>query len=67
MTIEENLEKIAKIAESMEQDSLTLEESLARYEEGIRLIRECGAQIDRAEKKLQILEAQNDSISGELT
>ncbi len=65
MTIEENLEKIAKIADSMEEESLSLEESLSRFEEGIRLIRDCNAQIDRVEKQIQILEAQDETISGE--
>lgn len=56
MTIREQLVKIQELAAALEDGSLPLEEALLRYEEGIRLIRECGAQIDQVEKRIQVLE-----------
>ena len=50
MTIEEQLLKIQEIAAELENGSLGLEEALAKYEEGVRLVRGCAGQIDRVQK-----------------
>ena len=60
MSIEENLEMIEKITKEMEEGNLSLEASLAKFEEGIRLVRDCTRQISQAEKKIQILEEQDE-------
>ena len=54
-SIEESLAEIQQIIDTMEQGNLTLEEALANYETGIKLIRGCSRQIDKAEKKIQVL------------
>lgn len=58
MTIEEQLQKIQEIASLLDQGELPLEEALAKYEEGVRLIRQCSGQIDKAEKRIQIIETE---------
>lgn len=55
MTIDEALEKLNGIIQQMESGGQSLEESLASFEEGIRLIKSCNQQIDKVEKKIKIL------------
>ncbi len=59
-SIEESLAEIQQIIDTMEQGERTLEEALASYEAGIKLIRSCGRQIDKAEKKIQILNEESE-------
>ena len=52
---EEALSKLESIVEKLESGELSLEESLAVFEEGIRLSRICSKQLDGAERKIEIL------------
>jgi exodeoxyribonuclease VII small subunit len=54
-TFEEALERLETIVENLENGSLTLEESIARYEEGIRLSRRLTQTLDEAEKRIERL------------
>ena len=62
MTIDENLSKLSEILAQMEQGQLTLEESLSRFEEGIRLVKECRRMIDTAENRIKVLEALDENV-----
>lgn len=62
MTIDEALERLTQIMDSMEGDGMSLEGSLAKFEEGIRLVKECQGMIDTAEKRIKVIEAQNDDV-----
>ncbi|MBP3217113.1 MAG: exodeoxyribonuclease VII small subunit [Lachnospiraceae bacterium] len=55
MSIEASLEEIQQLLNDMSQDGITLEESFACYEKGIRLLRQVNERIDRVEKKVQML------------
>ncbi len=55
MTIDETLEQLNTIIQDMEEKGQSLEESLASFEKGIRLIKSCNKQIDKVEKKIKIL------------
>lgn len=52
---EEALSKLEEIVKKLEKGELPLEESLAAFEEGIRLSRICSKQLDEAERKIEIL------------
>ena len=52
---EDALSRLESIVEKLESGELSLEESLAAFEEGIRLSRMCSKQLDAAEKKIEIL------------
>ncbi len=52
----EALKKLESIVESMESGELPLETLLARFEEGIRLVKSCQAQLENAELRIQKLE-----------
>ena len=52
---EQSLERLETIVEDLEGGSLTLEESLRRYEEGIRLSRRLTTTLDAAEQRIERL------------
>lgn len=52
---EDALAKLEEIVRKMEQGELTLDESLAAFEEGIRLSRLCARKLDEAERRIEIL------------
>jgi len=52
---EDNLARLEKIVEEMEAGDLTLDESLARYEEGVKALKRCYELLRDAEKKVEIL------------
>ena len=52
---EEALSKLEGIVKELESGELSLEESLAAFEEGIRLSRICSKQLDAAERKIEVL------------
>ena len=54
-TFEEAMEQLEQIVEELEGGELTLDESLARYEKGVKAVKRCRDILDSAEKKLQIL------------
>jgi exodeoxyribonuclease VII small subunit len=53
---EEALEKLEGIVEAMEADDLPLETLLAKYEEGVKLVKICQEKLAEAELKIQQLE-----------
>lgn len=55
MKFEEALKKLEKIVEELEGEELSLDESLEKYEEGIRLSKLCAKKLEVAKKKVEIL------------
>lgn len=55
MNFEKKLTRLEDIVNSMEKGSLPLEESLKLFEEGVKLSRECHAQLSEAEQKVKLL------------
>lgn len=55
MKFEEALKKLEKIVGDLEDGNLPLDESLEKYEEGIRLSRMCAKKLEVARKKVEIL------------
>lgn len=52
---EEALKKLEEIVSQMESGELSLENSLKKYEEGIKLSRFCSKKLKEAQKKIEIL------------
>ena len=64
MTFEEAVSKLEELVSRMESGGLTLDESLAAYEEAMALVRLCSSRISEAELKVkQLVEASDGSIS----
>lgn len=56
MSYEQALARLEQIIRAMENDKIPLEESLALYEEGVRIVRRLSAELDDAERKIKILQ-----------
>ena len=56
LPFEEALKKLEDIVETMESDELPLETLLARYAEGMRLLKICQEKLAEAELKIQQLD-----------
>ena len=54
-SFETALKQLEEIVQRLEKGELPLEESLALYEEGIRLSRLCHAKLEEAEGKIEML------------
>lgn len=52
---EEALKNLEKIVDELESGDLPLDKSLAKYEEGVRLVRLCQKKLQEAKKKIEIL------------
>ena len=49
------LKDLEKLVEEMEEEELSLEDGMKKYEKGMKLSRICLEKLDRAEKKIEIL------------
>ncbi|MCP4750983.1 MAG: exodeoxyribonuclease VII small subunit [Proteobacteria bacterium] len=66
-TFEDNLEQLEKIVQTLEDGTVTLDESLKAFEKGIKLSRACQKELTRAEKKIEILIDEDGKIKGKET
>lgn len=64
-SFEESIEKLENIATDLEKGDLSLEESLAKFEEGMKLSKKCNEIIEKAEKKITILLQKDGEIQEE--
>lgn len=59
------LAELEQIVRSLESGQLELEESLARYERGVALLRACQSKLGEAEQRVRMLIGQIDAESGD--
>jgi exodeoxyribonuclease VII small subunit len=52
---EQSLTKLEGVVAKLESGELTLEQSVALYEEGVRLSEACKAELEKAEGRVQVL------------
>lgn len=52
---EEALEELERVVERLESGELSLEESLAAFEEGVRLVKFCNLKLTEVERKIELL------------
>jgi len=55
MTFEDAVKKIEDIIKEMENGRLPLEQSLERFEDGIKLVKLCNTKLDNYEKKITLV------------
>src|SRR5437868_13987064 len=55
LTFEQSLTQLELIVRELEDGSLGLDEALARYELGVRLIKECHARLQQAEQRILLV------------
>lgn len=60
LPFEEAIARLEVIVKSMEGDAVSLDESLALYEEGVSLVRRLTRELDEAEQRVHILQKTPD-------
>ncbi len=55
LSFEDGYDRLEKVIEKLEQGELSLEESVALFEEGVQLAMHCGHKLDDAELKVSEL------------
>jgi exodeoxyribonuclease VII small subunit len=61
-TFEESVADLEKIVAAIESGQIGLEESLAKYEQGMELVKKCRGILDRAEKRIEQLTQTADGL-----
>ena len=61
-TFEDNLERAEEIARQLEDGSLSLGESLGKYEDGVKALKACYEILRKAEKKIEALVKDSDGV-----
>jgi exodeoxyribonuclease VII small subunit len=54
-TFEQSLEKLEQVVRQLEEGQLGLSESLQRYEEGVKHLRQCYGALEAAERRIEVL------------
>ena len=55
LNFEAAMDRLEKIVEQMESGKLPLEDLIVRYEEGMKLVKVCQAQLASAEQRIEII------------
>lgn len=65
LSFEETMSKLEEIAAELEKGDLNLEESVSKFEEGMKLSKECSNLLEDAEKRITILIKDGDEVQEE--
>lgn len=55
VSFEENMKKLEKIAVELEKGDLDLDTSVSKFEEGMKISKQCSEILEKAEKKITML------------
>ncbi len=55
INFEDAMEKLEKIADELESEDLSLDESVKKFEDGMELSKKCNEILQNAEKKITVL------------
>ena len=64
-SFEEQMENLEKIVAELENGNLNLDESVNKFEEGIKISKECNKILEEAEQKITILVNENGEMKEE--
>ena len=62
---EDSLAKLEGIVDALEDDDVSLEESVKKFEEGIKLVKDCQKQLQEAELKVNKLMSDGEILDQE--
>lgn len=65
LNFEELMVKLEDITNKLENEKLSLDESVKLFEEGMQISKECNNKLEDAEKRITILINENDEIKEE--
>lgn len=62
---EKSMEKLEEIVTELEKGNLNLDESVKKFEEGMKIAKQCNTILENAEKKITILLEKNGELKEE--
>ena len=62
ISFEDKMKELEKIAQELENGELILDECMKKFEEGMKISKECTRILDEAEKKITILIEDNGNL-----
>ena len=62
---EETIKRLEVIANELEKGDLNLDESVSKFEEGMKLSKSCSEILENAEKRISILIKKEDGVAEE--
>ena len=65
LSFEEKLKQLEMVVQELESGKLNLEDSVKKFELGIKLSKECNEMLQKAEKKINILIKKEDGLTEE--
>ena len=66
VSFEEKMKKLEEIATELEKGDLDLDTSVSKFEEGMKISKECNEMLEKAEKKITMLiEGENGELAEE--
>jgi exodeoxyribonuclease VII small subunit len=65
LAFEQSVAQLEQIVAAIESGQIGLEESLAKYEQGMELVKRCRAILDRAEKRIEQLTETKDGLTAQ--
>ena len=65
VNFEELMVKLEEITNKLEKEQLSLDDSVSKFEEGMKISKECNSKLEEAERKITILINKNDEITEE--
>lgn len=65
INFEDAMKELEKIAEELEKGNLSLDESVSKFEDGMKLSKKCSDLLDTAEKRITMLINDNGTIKEE--
>lgn len=60
ITLEESFDQLDEIIQELQNGELSLEQSFKKYEEGMKLVKNCNDAIDKVEKKLVVIDSEEE-------
>ena len=61
-SFEEQIQELEKIINELENGNLNLDDSVIKFEEGMKISKECNKMLENAEKKITILVKKEDGL-----
>ena len=62
---EDMLDELENIVQSLENDDLKLDESISKFETGMKLAKDCNKRLEEAEKKITVLINEDGDVTEE--
>ena len=64
-SFEDKMQELEKVVTDLEKGDMNLDDALVKFEDGMKLSKECNKMLENAEKKITILLEENGEIKEE--